>query len=88
MYIMFMYVKRIRINPFCARNVARTSYGTGLGMTRSVYTVQVLGVLSWHYAAVVHTQTDYGTTGYEALGRRLPIHQRNLGFSSTLKFTF
>ncbi len=42
--------------------------------------MQVLGVLSWHYAAVVHTQTDYGTTGYEALGRRLPIHQRNLDF--------
>ncbi|XP_023342942.1 metabotropic glutamate receptor 2 [Eurytemora carolleeae] len=27
----------------------------------------VLEVLGYHYASVVHTQTDYGTTGYEAL---------------------
>jgi hypothetical protein len=27
-------------------------------------------VLGWNYASVVHTQTDYGTTGYDALGRR------------------
>jgi hypothetical protein len=30
----------------------------------------VLRVLGWNYASVVHTQTDYGTTGYDALGRR------------------
>ena len=29
----------------------------------------MLNELGYSYASVVHTQTDYGTTGYEALGK-------------------